>query len=227
MGRRHSPTLSVPEGNPHALAHTLWIGGAPDAGKTTVARLLSERNRWQWYHCDSHTQDHIDRSDPTQLPAVYAKLGKSTDERWVHPTPDDLLRSIVAMNDERWPLVLDDVGALPTRPLVLVEGPNLHPKLVAPVLSSRHQAVWLVATEDFALASVARRDKLRGSDQSSDPEQYRRNVLERNRLFAGYMRREVAAQGGALIAVDGAQTVEEVAQRVEEHFAPYLATCQG
>src|SRR5262245_19827891 len=69
------------------LAHVLWIGGAPDAGKTTIARLLAERHRWQWYSCDSHTQRHIARSDPTQLPATYAKFGKSIDERWVLPTP--------------------------------------------------------------------------------------------------------------------------------------------
>jgi hypothetical protein len=209
------------------LAHILWIGGAPDAGKTTIARLLAERRHWQWYPCDLHTHSHIARSDPTKLPAIYAKFGKSIDERWVHPTPDELLRSIVAINDERFPMILADLRAMPTRPLILAEGPSLHPKLVAPVLTSRHQAVWLVPTEAFALASVARRDKLRGSDRSSDPERYRRNVLERNRLFAGYVRREVAAQGGALIEVDGAQTVEEVAQRVEEHFAPYLGTYQG
>ncbi len=209
------------------LAHLLWIGGAPDAGKTTIARLLAERRHWQWYPCDLHAHDHLARSDPTQLPATYAKFGTSIDERWVQPTPDELLRSIVAINDERFPMILTDLRAMPTRPMILVEGPSLHPQLVAPVLTSRHQAVWLVPTEEFALASVARRDKLRGSDRSSDPERYRRNVLERNRLFAGYIRREVAAQGGALIEVDGAQTVEEVARRVEEHFAPYLGTHQG
>jgi len=209
------------------LAHVLWIGGAPDAGKTTIARLLAERHHWQWYSCDLHTHNHIARSDPTQLPAIYAKFGKSIDERWVQPTPDELLRSIVAINDERFPMILADLRAMPTRPMILVEGPSLHPKLVAPPLTSRHQAIWLVPTEEFSLASVARRDKLRGSDQSSDPERYRRNVLERNRLFAGYIRREVAAQGGALIEVDGTQTIEEVAQRVEEHFAPYLGTYQG
>src|SRR5690349_23631120 len=69
------------------LAHTLWIGGAPDAGKTTIGRLLAERRHWQWYSCDLHTHDHIARSDPTQLPATYAKFGKSIDERWVHPSP--------------------------------------------------------------------------------------------------------------------------------------------
>jgi hypothetical protein len=167
------------------LAHVLWIGGAPDAGKTTVARLLAARRRWQWYSCDVHTQSHLARADPAQLPATYAKLGKSIDERWVQPTPEELLRSIVAINDERFPLILADLRALPTRPPILAEGPSLHPQLVAPLLTSRHQAIWLVPTEEFALASAARRDKPRGRDQASDPERYRRNLLERNRLFAG------------------------------------------
>jgi shikimate kinase len=212
------------------LAHVLWIGGAPDAGKTTIAHLLAERHRWQWYPCDAHAHNHLNliaHADPAQHPAMYAKLGTSIDELWVHPTPAELLQSIVAINHERFPLILADLRAMPTRPLILAEGPSLHPKLVAPVLTSRHQAVWLVPTAEFALASVARRDKLRGSDQSSDPERYRRNVLERNRLFAGYIRREVAARGGALIDVDGTQTVEEVARRVEEHFAPYLGRYHG
>jgi adenylylsulfate kinase-like enzyme len=29
-----------------AFAHVLWLGGASDAGKSTVARLLAERHRW-------------------------------------------------------------------------------------------------------------------------------------------------------------------------------------
>src|SRR4029453_9127340 len=91
------------------LAHVLWIGGAPDAGKTTIAGLLAERHHWQWYSCDLHTQNHISRSDPTQLPAVYAKHGKSIEGGWVQPTPDQLLRWIVAINDERFPMILADL----------------------------------------------------------------------------------------------------------------------
>src|SRR5215216_3586745 len=176
--------MVLPDAPPVAcdLAHVLWIGGAPDAGKTTIARPLAARHRWRWYSCDVHTHDHIARSDPTQLPATYAKLDKSIDERWVHPTPEELLRSIVAINAERFPLILADLRAMPTRPLILAEGPSLHPQLVAPLLTSRHQAIWLVPTEAFALASAAGRDKPRGRDQASDPERYRRNLLERNRL---------------------------------------------
>jgi adenylylsulfate kinase-like enzyme len=42
MVRPDAPTVA------RDLAHVLWIGGAPDAGKTTIARLLATRHRWQW-----------------------------------------------------------------------------------------------------------------------------------------------------------------------------------
>ena len=212
------------------LAHVLWIGGAPDAGKTTIAHLLAERHRWQWYPCDAHAHNHLNliaHADPAQHPAMYAKLGTSIDELWVHPTPAELLQSIVAINHERFPLILADLRAMPTRPLLLAEGSSLHPELVAPLLTTQHQAIWLVPSEAFARASATRRDKPRRRDRSSDPERYRQNLLERDRLFAEHIRREVAAQGGALIDVDGTQTIEEVAHRVEEHFAPYLGTDHG
>jgi hypothetical protein len=35
-----------------ALARVLWIGGATDAGKTSVARALAARHGWQSYHYD-------------------------------------------------------------------------------------------------------------------------------------------------------------------------------
>ncbi len=196
---------------------------------TTLAHLLAERRRWQWYQCDAQAHDHliVARADPTQYPTMQARLGKSIDDRWVHPTPAELCREIVAINVERFPLILAGLQAMPTRPLILAEGPNLHPALVAPLLTDQHQAIWLVPSEAFVRVSAARRDKPFGRDRSSDPERYRQNLLERDRLFAEHIRREVAAQGGALIEVDGTQTIEEVAHRVEEHFAPYLGTDHG
>jgi hypothetical protein len=125
-----------------AFAHVLWIGGASDAGKSTVARLLAERHRWQWYPCDFHEHNHlIARADPERQPAIYAEFQKSVEERWIQPTPADLLQGVLETSDERFPMILDDLRAMPQRPMILVEGPRLFPKLVAPLLISAHQAV--------------------------------------------------------------------------------------
>jgi len=42
----------------HMLRHVLWIGGPPDAGKTTVADLLGRAHRLPVYHFDRHEMDH-------------------------------------------------------------------------------------------------------------------------------------------------------------------------
>ena len=46
-----------------ALAHVLWIGGAPDAGKTSIAKC-SRKQQLQVYHFDRHEPAHFDRADP-------------------------------------------------------------------------------------------------------------------------------------------------------------------
>jgi shikimate kinase len=211
-----------------AFAHVLWIGGASDAGKSTVARLLAERHRWQCYPCDFHEHNHlIARADPERQPAIYAEFQKSVEERWIQPTPEDLFQCVLETNDERFPMILDDLRSMPQRPMILVEGPRLFPKLVATLLTSAQQAVWLMPTPEFARESVERRDKPHGRFETSDPECYRANFLRRDALLAEYIRREVAAHGLTMIEVDGSRSPDEVADQIDAHFAPYLASRPG
>lgn len=125
---------------------------------------------------------------------MYSGLGKSVDESWVHTTPETLFRNILATNDERFPMICQDLRAMPTRPMILVEGPRLFPKLVQPLLIDIHQAIWLLPTEEFALVSTAKREKPQGRFSSSDPERYLRNFLGREALLREYIRREVICE---------------------------------
>ncbi len=207
------------------FAHLLWIGGAADAGKTTVSRLLAERHRWQWYPCDVHEHNHlIARADPERHPAIFAEFQKSVEERWIQPTTEELFRGVLETNDERFPMILDDLRAMPPRPLILVEGPRLFPKLVAPLLTSPRQAIWLMPTPAFARASAERRDKPQGRFETSDPERYHDNFLGRDALLAEYIRQEVTARGLTMIEVDGSRSPAELADQIDAHFAPYLAS---
>lgn len=207
------------------FAHVLWLGGASEAGKTTIALLLSERHGWQRYLCDYHEHNHfVARADPVRHPEMTRWIGASLDARWVEPTPEELFANVLASNDERFPMILDDLRGMPARPPILVEGPRLFPALVAPLLTDARQAVWLVPTEAFAATSLARRDKPGGRHLSRDPERFRENFLRRESLLRAHIRGEIAAYDLTLIEVDGSQTIEEVAARVDVHFAAYLAS---
>ena len=206
-----------------ALDHVLWIGGAPDAGKTTVARLLVERHGLQLYVLDAAMQAHWARATPERQPELTAFQALTMDERWVLPTPQAMAQQILRIGAERFFLAVEDLLALPKRPRVLAEGPWLFPEFVAPLLSTPRQAIWLVPTGEFKRASAARRDKPTIRHQTSDPEGAHRNWLERDQLLDAHVRGQADALGLALMEVDGSKPPGEVAARLERHFGLRVA----
>lgn len=186
--------------------------------------IIVQRRRWQRYPCDLHEHNHlIARANPLLHPNIYQSLGRSLDENWLHPTPQQLFEHILATNDERFPMICDDLGVMPRKPPVLVEGPRLFPQLVVPVLTGLNQAIWLIPTAGFARVSRERRGKPSMHHNSSNPERLRENFLARERLLAEYIENEVARLGLPSIVVDGQRTAEEIADEVEAHFSIYQA----
>lgn len=55
------------------LAHVLWIGGPPDAGKSTVAATLGARYGLPAYSFDRHEPVHFARTDRERRPALWAR----------------------------------------------------------------------------------------------------------------------------------------------------------
>jgi 2-phosphoglycerate kinase len=208
--------MNIP-GLKHSLSHVLWIGGATDSGKTTLARMLAEKHSLQVYH--------YDREDARQVTALAqtieyyrAFLAATLDERWVQPEPEELYRFVLRGFQDRFPLVLEDLLALPREPGILAEGFGLTPDLVAPLLTSRRQAIWLVPTDAFKRASMQRRGKPSFRKQVSDPERAARNLFERDRMITGYVQESARQHDLELVEVDDSASLEEMAVRIEQHF---------
>jgi hypothetical protein len=142
------------------FAHVLWIGGATDAGKSTIAENLASRHSMHVYHYNGVDAEHHEKLAKT-VPVI---------QGWVVPEPQALLARSLDSFVHRFPLVLADLLALPRNKLVIAEGFGLLPELVHPVLSNPNQAVWLVPTETFKLDSMARRGKPSFRELVSDPE---------------------------------------------------------
>lgn len=204
-----------------ALSHVLWIGGATDTGKTTIAGVIAERYGLQVYNYDRRDRPQVKRLARTS-PRYRAFLAASPDENWVYPEPEDLLQFTLQAFRDRFPLVVQELVALPRRPLVVAEGHGLTPELLSRVLSSKRQAIWLVPTEGFKRASMERRDKPSFRDQTSDPERATRNVFARDMLLADHVKKEAQARGLVVHEVDGSRSVEEMVVLVAEHFEPFL-----
>ncbi len=118
---------------------------------------------------------------------------------------------------EGFQLVIDDLLALPSSPPVLVEGFTLLPRLVAPLLTRRNQAVWLIATPEFRRAAFDSRGSTYDiPGKTSDPERALANLLERDRLFSEDVTREASAFRLPVIHVELGTSVDQLASGVSE-----------
>src|SRR5262245_29597312 len=130
------------------------------------------------------------------------------EQRWERSTPEQMLE--MSLHAERGPMVLDDLAALPTSPLVVAEGTTLPASALSAGVAEWSRAVWLLPTGDFQRAMLESRRTGR-----------RQSALYP--VLAETIEREAGEHGARTIAVDGRGGVEATVAAVEELFAEALA----
>jgi hypothetical protein len=207
--------------SPQALSHILWIGGAPDAGKSTVAKLIATRFNLQIYHYDQH--DVRQTKHLAQSSSYYRRVLQATEEeRWILPTPKEMLQRSLRAFQDRLPLVLADLLALPKDPIIVAEGFGLTPELIFPLLSNQHQALWLIPTRDFKWNSMQLRGKHLRRLKMSEPQKAINNLIARDLFLAQEVQSQAQERGLVVSVVDGSQTAEELTDLVTQHFRVVL-----
>ncbi|MGH9123982.1 MAG: hypothetical protein ACRDZ8_04550 [Acidimicrobiales bacterium] len=199
------------------LTRVYWIGGGSGAGKSTVARRIAASRGWTVYSTDDTMAEHVGRSTLQTAPYLHRFIEMSMDDRWVNRSPETMLNTFPWFRGEGFPLVLQDLRALPPEPPAVAEGFRLLPGLVRPLLANPANAVWLLPTPEFRQAAFASRDSR--SDipgRTADADRARRNLLERDRLFTGRIAEEVRHLGLSAIKVDAPTTEEQLLTQVLE-----------
>ena len=201
------------------MRSVLWLGGAPCAGKSSVARLLGERFALDVVRVDDTIDALLAELDPERHPALSGWMALSWDERWGR-SPDVLLDEVVACYREHLGFVREQVLSRVGRGRpVLVEGSVVLPADVAPTLASPADALWLVPTRAFQAHHYAQRPWIGGVlKECGDPAAAFERWMERDARFAAWLEDEVRELGLACIAVDGSRSMEEVAWVAAERF---------
>ncbi len=203
--------------SPAALRHVLWIGGGSGAGKSAVARSLSSAHGLRLYSSDVTLADHAGRSSPATDPLLHDFLAMDMDERWVHRPPRVMWKTFYAFRGEGFERIVEDLLALPTAPPVLVEGFRVLPRLVAPLLERRDQAIWLTPTRAFRRAAFeARGFTWEIPSKTSDPARALANLLARDELFTLEVKREAKALDMQVIDVDVGVALADVTALVAD-----------
>jgi len=192
-----------------------WLGGGSGAGKTTLARTIAGRLDLRVYHIDAYGFDHVARMVTGPFPRTQAFNAMTYDDRWLR-APEVLAEEFLAISRERMPLITDDLDALGTGATILVEGPQLLPNLVAPLLEGEGGALWLLPTESFGRRAVAARNEVVPSAREAEviENRYRRDVL-----IADALREQVAALSLRSVHVDGQRSISATADGLAQALA--------
>lgn len=205
-----------------ALSHVLWIGGATDAGKTTTAAMLAEKYGFQVYHGDKHWRENWSHVTAQGHPAMYAWDKMNMDERWVSLSIEGLTELTLQIMVERLPLMADDLIAMPSESMIVAEWYGFLPSYIMPLLSNRHQALWMLPNNTFKQASIQRRQKSAFHLDTSNPQKAWNNHLQRDLKIAKIIQQQAECYGARIIVNDGIRNPSEVLAQVEAHFLPYL-----
>lgn len=153
----------------------LWLGGMSGVGKTTAARAVARRHDLWFYSLDSRTYAH---AEAMNVPA----LEMSLDELWVDRTPEEMAEDFEQEARARFPLVLEDLAALPDDDApILAEGPQLLPGLVG------EPAFFVVASSELESDLVATRGSFTYA-RTRNPQRALANRLRRDELLAERLR---------------------------------------
>jgi 2-phosphoglycerate kinase len=204
------------------LAHILWIGGATDSGKSTVAQNLAQRYGISVYHYDKVDNEQIEKLAKT-VPEIHQFINASMEERWINTTPKMMFDFLLTSFQHRFQLVIESLLEMPKDKPIIVEGFGLLPELVHPMLSSHYQAIWFIPTEKFKRESMTRRGKPSFASSLTNPEQAKTNLFTRDMMLADYYRKQVLSYGYTLYEIDGSQSTDEITDMTELHFANYLS----
>jgi 2-phosphoglycerate kinase len=206
-----------PETLRSCLKNVYWIGGGSGAGKSTIARRVGRQHGLHVFATDEVMSDHTARMRPEDAPYLSIFKLMDMDERWLNRRPDVMLETFHWFRGEGFSLIVDDLIRLSADTGVIVEGIRLLPNLVKPLLADPRRAVWLLPTPQFRVAAIDTRSTgwefLR---KTSDPEQARRNLLDRDRMFTDQLLEETKRLEVAMVQVDIGMTVDELTRRVTQ-----------
>jgi len=206
------------------LAHVLWIGGGPQAGKTTLSRLLAGKWDLKINNLDWHAvREHAGR--PGTAVAAFQRL--SMDERWAVPSADELLERSITIWQDGFALVVEDLLALPSSRAIVAEGPGAFPWCVAPLLSSTRQAIFLVPTRERRDIVAERRwgaGQLERFPGIVDRERALINVSARDVLLDARIASSCAELGLRCERLDGSLDLDDSLALLEGHFREHLPT---
>lgn len=191
------------------------IGGAPGAGKTTLATALAAQ-----FGTTSLTIDDLQTAaqavtTPDSHPGLHVMDGMPFTEYFTTSSIDRLQADANAQHGAIWPLVERIIRKGATwGPSIVIEGWYLRPHLVAKLELDNVWATWIIV--EPSVLEARERQNTSWLQDSPNPDRMLENFLARSLWFNELMHKEATAFGMKVLKQDGTATAEELCHRILE-----------
>ena len=114
----------------------------------------------------------------------------------------------MSLHRERGPMVIDDVRALPSTPLIVAEGSTVPASVISTGLADHTHAIWLLPTPSF------------------QREQFAEHGAGARTLYAllrNVVEQETREHDAPVLSVDGTRGIDEMTEEVDELFGGVIA----
>ncbi|MFJ2897480.1 hypothetical protein ACIO87_21650 [Streptomyces sp. NPDC087218] len=204
------------------LAHVRWIAGGTASGKSTLARLLADRYDVEVHNGDRAEHDWLARCTPQRHPRLSAMRGMSPGGAWADHTAKEVFQAMPSLHGETTGFLVEDLLAMPTDRIVLVDYFGILPNHLAPLLHRPDQAVFLLPTHRFRQDALGARyadpARARATWGRSDPETMLTKRLARDAFWDEEVRRQADGHRLDTITVDGSTPAADLADRMAARF---------
>jgi hypothetical protein len=200
------------------LTHIYWIGGSPCAGKSSLAEILATSYGFYLYHADEAYTRHEKIVTQEHQPIFYKLTHSSSEDVWMRPVEQQVAEESQLYREE-FPLILEELLALPKSQPILAEGTAFLPECVIPLLGRRSQALWMVPTEEFQLTHYEGRSWAKEVVKTcTNPEQAFYNWMQRDIRFAAFIKQEALRQRMPVLIVNETRSLAENTVLLEQYL---------
>ncbi|MFF8713493.1 hypothetical protein ACF07T_18975 [Streptomyces sp. NPDC015184] len=207
---------------PDLLAHVRWIAGGTASGKSTLARLLADRYGVEVYDGDRAEHGWLTRCTPQRHPRLSAMRGMPPGGMWADRTAEEVFRAMASLHGETTGFLVEDLLAMPTDRIILVDYFGILPNHLAPLLCRPDQAVFLLPTPRFRWDALDARyadpARARATWGGNDPKTMLAKRLTRDSLWDEEVRRQADGHRLDTITVDGSTPVTDLADQMAARF---------
>ena len=193
----------------------LCIGGSPCAGKSTVAERISKEYGAYYYKVDDHIDEFINLAAEKGYTTCKNCLVMTPEENWMRP-PVMQRDEEFDIYDEMSEFVFDFLDKIDSD-FIITEGAAYTPKIIKKY--GIQEYITIIPTPEFQISHYKEREYVPYVlEGCSDKQKAFDNWMQRDILFAEYVRSECEKNDIPCIINDGLISKDEMFEKVKKLF---------